>query len=232
MTVKKKSMESKRIKELKKITKAKTLSCHEAISLVKKLSNAKFLESIEAHIALNIDQRHSNQQVKTSLILPHGNGNELKIAVLTENAAEALSMGANIAGFDDLLDNISLGNIHFDVLITSPNLMTKITKFGKILGPKGLMPSPKSGTITTNLKATIDEFKLGRVEYKADKGGVVHLAFGKSSFMENQLYENLKAVYQSIEKSKPNGVKGKYVKSFYLCSTMSPSIKVEASSIK
>lgn len=224
--------ESKRIKELKEIIKANQYSYTEAVELVKKLAKAKFNESIEAHISLNIDPKYADQQLRASLSLPHGTGKLLKIAVLTEpeNVKEALSLGASIAGSDDLLERISQGNIDFDILITNPSLMNKLTKLGKVLGPKGLMPSPKSGTVTNDLKASINEFKKGKIEYRADKTGIVHLNFGKASFKENELRENLEAVYTSIEKNKPSGVKGRYFKSFYICTTMSPSVQIQMSS--
>jgi large subunit ribosomal protein L1 len=224
--------ESKRLKELKKLISPNPYSYLEAIQLIKKLAKAKFTESIEAHIALNIDPKYADQQLRASLSLPHGTGKTLKIAVFTEseNVKEALDLGAYVAGSDDLLEKISQGNIDFDILITNPSLMSSLTKLGKILGPKGLMPSPKSGTVTTNLKASINEFKKGKIEYRADKTGIVHLNFGKSNFTDDQLKENLEAVFSSIEKNKPTGVKGKYFRSFYICTTMSPSVEVQVNS--
>lgn len=135
--------------------------------------------------------------------------------------------GANIVGNDDLIQNIIQGNINFDLLIATPNIMPKLAKLGRVLGPKGLMPSPKSGTVTTTLKTTLTEFKKGKFEYKADKTGVVHINFGKSNFPENQLIENLQALYRSIEQNRPSGVKGKYFKSLFICTTMGPSIKLD-----
>ncbi len=224
--------DSKRIQELKKLINPSAYSYLEAIALIKQLAKARFNESVEAHVSLNIDPKYADQQLRASLVLPHGTGKSLKIAVLTEsdNVKEVLNLGANIAGSDDLLEKISQGQIDFDILITSPSLMSKLTKLGKVLGPKGLMPSPKSGTVTTDFKAAINEFKKGKIEYRADKTGIVHVNFGKANFTEEQLMENLQALYTSIEKSKPNGVKGKYFKSFYLCTTMSPSVEVQLSS--
>ena len=225
---------SKRLKKLKTLVQKDFYSYNEAIPVVKKLGTAKFLESIEAHIALNLDPKYANQQLRTSLILPNGTGKNLKIAVFTENdnVKDVLQMGATIAGSDDLIEDIISGKLDFDILITSPQLMPKLAKLGRILGPKGLMPSPKSGTVSTNLKETINEFKKGKVEYRADKAGIVHLTFGKVNFSEDQLKENLLAVYNSIEKNKPSGVKGKYFKSFYICTTMSPSVGLELNSFK
>lgn len=226
--------DSKRIKNLKSLITENTYSVDQAVPVLKKLGTAKFLESVEAHIALNIDPKYANQQLRTSLVLPNGTGKSLRIAVFTEPdyVAEALALGANIAGSDDLIEEMNNGKLDFDLLITTPQLMPKLAKLGRVLGPKGLMPSPKSGTVTTNLKEAINEFKKGKLEYRADKTGIVHLSFGKVNFSEEQLKENLLAVYNSIEKNKPTGVKGRYFKSFTICTTMSPSLSLELSSFK
>ena len=225
---------SKRIKSLRTIITEEVYSFEQAVSLLKKVGNAKFIESVEAHISLNIDPKYANQQLRTSLVLPNGTGKSLRIAVFTEAeyVAEALEMGATIAGSDDLIEEINSGKLDFDLLITTPQLMPKLAKLGRVLGPKGLMPSPKSGTVTQNLKEAINEFKKGKLEYRADKTGIVHLSFGKINFSEEQLKENLIAVHSSIEKNKPTGVKGRYFKSFNICTTMSPGIPVELSSFK
>lgn len=226
--------DSKRIKNLKSLILEKSYSFDHAISLLKQLGTAKFVESVEAHISLNIDPKYANQQLRTSLVLPNGTGKSLRIAVFTEAdyVSEVLKMGATIAGSDDLIEEISAGKVNFDLLITTPQNMPKLAKLGRILGPKGLMPSPKSGTVTTNLNAAIAEFKKGKVEYRADKTGIVHLSFGKANFSEEQLKENLISVFNSIEKNKPTGVKGRYFKSFNICTTMSPGILVELNSFK
>lgn len=201
----------------------------EAIKILKETATAKFTESVELHANLNIDPKYANQQLRTTVTLPHGIGKELKIAVLTneENFEEAKNAGANIVGNDDLIKNIVQGNINFDLLIATPNIMPKLAKLGRVLGPKGLMPSPKSGTVTTTLETTLTEFKKGKFEYKADKTGIVHINFGRSNFTENQLIENLQALYRSIEQNRPSGVKGKYFKSLFICTTMGPSIKLD-----
>jgi large subunit ribosomal protein L1 len=201
----------------------------DAIKILKKTATAKFAESVELHANLNIDPKYADQQLRTTVTLPHGIGKEVKIAVLTneENFEEAKNAGANIVGNDDLIQNIIQGNINFDLLIATPNIMPKLAKLGRVLGPKGLMPSPKSGTVTTTLKTTLTDFKKGKFEYKADKTGVVHINFGKSNFPENQLIENLQALYRSIEQNRPSGVKGKYFKSLFICTTMGPSIKLD-----
>ena len=204
-------------------------SLDEAIEILKETSNTKFVESVELHANLNIDPRYADQQLRTTVTLPHGVGKQLRIAVLTneENFAEAKNAGADIIGNDDLIEMITQGNINFDLLITTPNMMPKLAKLGRVLGPKGLMPSPKSGTVSTTLETTLTEFKKGKFEYKADKTGVVHVSFGKSNFANNQLVENLQALYTSIEKNRPSGVKGKYFKTLFICSTMGPSIKLD-----
>lgn len=207
-------------------------SLDEAIEILKETSNTKFVESVELHANLNIDPRYADQQLRTTVTLPHGVGKELRIAVLTneENFAEAKKAGADIIGNDDLIENITQGNINFDLLITTPNMMPKLAKLGRVLGPKGLMPSPKSGTVSTTLETTLTEFKKGKFEYKADKTGIVHATIGKINFTENQLLENLKAFYNSIEKNRPSGVKGKYFKGVFICTTMGPSIKLDLTS--
>lgn len=225
---------TKRIKQLNSLITEESYTAKQAVTLLKDLATAKFVESVEAHISLSIDPKYANQQLRTSLVLPNGTGKELKIAVFTEPdfVAEALENGATVAGSDDLLEDMSAGNLNFDILITTPQLMPKLAKLGRVLGPKGLMPSPKSGTVTQNIKETIIEFKKGKLEYRADKTGIVHLSFGKASFTSEQLEENLNAVFESIEKNKPSGVKGRYFKSFYVCTTMSPALNIQLNSFK
>ena len=226
--------ESKRLKILRNLVTQTNYSIDEGVNLIQEIGNAKFIESVEAHVSLNIDPKYANQQLRTSLVLPNGTGKSLRIAVFTDAdyVSEALKLGATIAGAEDLIEDITAGKLDFDLLITTPQLMPKLAKLGRVLGPKGLMPSPKSGTVTQNLAEAINEFKKGKLEYRADKTGIVHLNFGKSNFSEEQLRENLLAVYNSIEKNKPSGVKGKYFKSFTICTTMSPGIKLELSSLK
>nr|ULD16075.1 ribosomal protein L1 [Cylindrotheca closterium] len=204
----------------------------EAIKVLKQTATTKFIESVELHANLNIDPKYADQQLRTTVTLPHGIGKQLIIAVLTneENFDEAKAVGADIIGNEELIENITKGNIEFDLLVTTPNMMPKLAKLGRVLGPKGLMPSPKSGTVSSTLHETITQFKKGKFEYKADKTGVVHVNFGKSDFAENQLIENLQALYNSIEKNRPSGVKGKYFKSLFICTTMGPSIKLDLNS--
>ena len=216
-------------KNLEKTKNIISTNVQDAISLLKETATTKFVESVELHANLNIDPKYADQQLRTTVTLPNGIGKQVKIAVLTndENFSEAESAGADVVGNDDLIEEINKGNIQFDLLIATPNMMPKLAKLGRVLGPKGLMPSPKSGTVSTTLTATLTEFKKGKFEYKADKTGVVHVSFGKSDFAKNQLIDNLQALYNSIEKNRPSGVKGKYFKSLFICSTMGPSIKLD-----
>ena len=221
---------SRRQKEnLKRIKDTPYIDLSEAIKLLKSTATAEFIESVELHANLNIDPKYADQQLRTTVTLPNGIGKKIKIAVLTneENFNEALSAGADIVGDVELINNITAGKIEFDLLITTPQMMPKLAKLGRVLGPKGLMPSPKSGTVTANLQTTLSDFKKGKFEYKADKNGVVHVNFGKSDFSVDQLIENLKALYYSIEKNRPSGVKGKYFKNLFICTTMGPSLKLD-----
>ena len=224
---------SRRHKENVEKTKNKIYSnLDQAVQILQETASAKFVESVELHANLNIDPKYADQQLRTTVTLPHGVGKQVRIAVLTndENFDEATNAGADIVGNDELIENITQGNIEFDLLIATPNMMPKLAKLGRVLGPKGLMPSPKSGTVSSTLTATLTDFKKGKFEYKADKTGIVHVTIGKVDFTTSQLVENLQAFYNSIEKNRPSGVKGKYFKSLSICSTMGPSIKLDFNS--
>ena len=214
---------------LKKIKNVVYSSLEEAINLLQETATEKFIESVELHANLNIDPKYADQQLRTTVTLPHGVGKSVRIAVLTNEANfnEANEGGADIVGSQELIDNISQGNINFDLLIATPDMMPKLAKLGRVLGPKGLMPSPKSGTVSTTLTETLSDFKKGKFEYKADKTGVVHVSFGKANFSKNQLIENLIALYRSIEQNRPTGVKGKYFKSLFICTSMGPSLQLD-----
>jgi len=214
---------------LKKIKNVVHSSLEEAINLLQETATAKFIESVELHANLNIDPKYADQQLRTTVTLPHGVGKSTRIAVLTNetNFNEAKENGADIVGSQELIDDISQGNINFDLLVATPDMMPKLAKLGRVLGPKGLMPSPKSGTVSTTLQETLTEFKKGKFEYKADKAGVVHVSFGKANFSKNQLIENLTSLYQSLEQNRPSGVKGKYFKSLFICTSMGPSIQLD-----
>jgi large subunit ribosomal protein L1 len=214
---------------LKKIKNVVHSSLDEAMNLLQETATAKFIESVELHANLNIDPKYADQQLRTTVTLPHGVGKTVRIAVLTSEAnfSEAREGGADIMGSQDLIDDISQGNINFDLLVATADMMPKLAKLGRVLGPKGLMPSPKAGTVSTNLTETLSEFKKGKFEYKADKTGVVHVSFGKANFSKNQLIENLTSLHQSIEQNRPTGVKGKYFKSLFICSSMGPSIQLD-----
>ena len=222
-------MSRRQEKNRKKTKKIVFSDLEKAITVLKETSNTKFLETVELHANLNIDPKYADQQLRTTVTLPHGIGKTIKVAVLTneENFIHAQENGADIVGNDDLIQEISQGNLDFDLLIATPNIMPKLAKVGRILGPKGLMPSPKSGTVTTTIAKTLLEFKKGKFEYKADKSGIVHVSFGKTNFPTTSLIENLTALYKSIEKNRPSGIKGKYFKTLFICSSMGPSIQLD-----
>ncbi len=224
---------SKRLKNLQTKSNFFPYSYKEAIEIVKTLANAKFKESLEAHISLNIKIKQSEQHIRANLNLPYGVASKKKLAVVTDNIVEALALGADFAGTSEIFSKIFQKKINFDILIASPEYLPKLSEFGKILGPKGLMPSLKAGTITSNLEELIKDLKEGkRVHYRTDKSGIIHIVFGKSDFSNENLEENLKIIYQSIERNKPTGVKGKIFRSFHICSTMSPSLKIDLNSFK
>ena len=206
----------------------------DALGIIKKNANAKFDETIEAHIRLGIDPKYTDQQLRTTVALPNGTGQSIKIAVITsgENVAKAKSAGADLFGEEDLVESINKGNMDFDLLIATPDMMPKVAKLGRVLGPRGLMPNPKAGTVTSDIASAIKEFKAGKLEFRADKAGIVHVRFGKASFTENALFENLKILQESIDKNKPSGAKGKYWKSFYVTSTMGPSVQVDINALQ
>ena len=212
-----------------KVEKFKLYSPLEAVKLVKEVAPAKFDETVEAHFRLGIDTRKADQNIRGSISLPHGTGKTVRVAVFAEGekAREAEEAGADVIGSDDLVAQIQAGEINFDAAIATPNMMAKVGRIGKILGPRGLMPNPKLGTVTMDVVKMVGELKAGRVEYRADRYGICHVPVGKVSFDDQKLVENYAALYTEILRVKPASAKGRYVKSITLTSTMGPGVKVD-----
>ena len=225
---------SKRFLALSTKVEDRSYSPLEAIELVQTNANAKFDETLEAHVRLGIDPKYTDQQLRTTVALPNGTGQSIRIAVIArgEAVAAAKAAGADLAGDDDLVDQIAKGEMNFDLLIATPDMMPKVAKLGRVLGPRGLMPNPKAGTVTTDLAGAINEFKAGKLEFRADRSGIVHVRFGKASFTAANLLANLKALQETIDRNRPSGAKGRYWRSLYVTSTMGPSVEVDFSALQ
>jgi len=226
---------SKRYLEVRKLVdRTKFYDLDEAVELVKKTATAKFDETIELHLVTNIDYRKPEQHVRGTITLPHGTGKEVKVLVFAkgDKAKEALEAGADYVGAEELVEKIEKeGFVDFDVAIATPDMMKVVGRLGKILGPRGLMPSPKSGTVTQEIAETVKEFKKGRIEVKTDKTGNIHIPVGKRSFDNEKLKENIKAAIEQIMVMRPAGVKGQFIRKAVLASTMGPGIKLNLQSI-
>ncbi len=220
-------------KALEAVKKDFAYDVKEAIKLAKEIKFAKFDESFGLSFNLNVDPRHADQQIRGALVLPHGTGKTQKVLVITQGPkeAEAKEAGADFVGGKELLEDIKKGWFEFDIIVATPDMMGELGKLGKLLGPKGLMPNPKTGTVTNDLANAIAEIKKGKVEYRVDKEGNINVLVGKSSFSDEALYENIKALYSTILKARPAAVKGAYIKNLVLSTTMGPAIKVSGDSI-
>ena len=202
----------------------------EALNVIKDSSFAKFDETVEVHMRLGVDPRHADQMVRGTLVLPHGTGKQMRVAVIAtgEKIKEAEAAGADVVGGDDLVERISGGFLDFDALVATPDMMKGVGRLGKVLGPRGLMPNPKTGTVTFDITKAIREIKAGKVEYRVDKTGIIHAGVGKISFGVEKLTENAKALIDAVQKAKPSAAKGRYVKAIHLASTMGPSVAVSS----
>ncbi|MFA3782821.1 50S ribosomal protein L1 [Melioribacteraceae bacterium 4301-Me] len=220
---------TKRNKDIiKKVDLQKEYTLEEAVKILKEISKVKFTESLDCAVRLGVDPRHADQMVRGTVSLPHGTGKKVKVLVIAKGslAEEALKAGADYAGFEEYIEKIKNGWSDVDVIIATPDTMGEVGKLGKVLGPKGLMPNPKSGTVTNDVAKAVKEIKAGKIEFRVDKAGIVHSSLGKLSFSHEQLVENTRSFLQTIVKLKPSSAKGQYIKSVYLSTTMGPGLKI------
>ena len=229
-----KKISKKRKTIIQKIDYSKKYDPKDAIKLLKDNSHVKFNETLDVAIKLSIDASKTDQGIRGVVALPHGTGKKIRVAVMTKDdkAQEAKDAGADLVGNNDLQESIQKGNLNFDLLISTPDMMSVIGKLGKILGPKGLMPNPKLGTVTQDVKSAVLNAKSGQIQYKNDKAGIVHAGIGKLNFKEEDLVENIKAFYDSIHKSKPDGVKGSFIKKVTIASTMGFGLEINAGGLR
>lgn len=224
----------KKLRVLKKdLDQGAEYSLEEAISIIKKNAFTKFDETLDVAINLGVDPRHSDQMVRGMVSLPAGTGKDVKVAVICkdERIEEATKAGADLAGSVDIIDDIKAGNINFDVCIATPDMMGMVGQIARVLGPKGMMPNPKLGTVTADIATAVKNAKSGQVEYRVEKAGIVHAGVGKISFSQADLHKNAQTLIDSVVKAKPSGVKGSYLKKIHVSSTMGPSLKVDISTI-
>ncbi len=225
---------SRRLRELAAKIEDREYHPLEALNLLKETATAKFAETAEVHIRLGIDPKYTDQQLRTTVALPKGTGQIVRVAVIArgEKVTEATNAGADLAGSEELIEQIQKGMMDFDKLIATPDVMPQVARLGKLLGPRGLMPSPKGGTVTFDLAGAIAEFKAGKLEFRADKTGIVHVMFGKAAFTPEDLLVNLKALQESVDRNRPAGAKGRYWRSMYVSSTMGPSIQIDVGALR
>ena len=217
---------------LKLVDRSKSYDSKEAIELVKKASTAKFDETVEAAFRLGVDPKKADQQIRGSMVLPHGTGKTQRVLVFAkgDKAKEAEAAGADYVGDQEYISKINEGWFDFDVIVATPDMMAEVGKLGRVLGPKGLMPNPKTGTVTFEVEKAVQEIKAGKVEYRVDKAGNIHVPIGKVSFEDNQLVENFAAITETLVKAKPQASKGKYMRNAAISSTMGPGVRVDVSS--
>ncbi|MBC6423143.1 MAG: 50S ribosomal protein L1 [Hormoscilla sp. SP12CHS1] len=225
---------SRRIRELEKKVEERLYEPLEALRLLKETATAKFAESAEVHVRLGIDPKYTDQQLRTTVALPKGTGQTVRVAVIAkgEKVTEASAAGAYVVGSKDLIEEIQKGRMDFDRVIATPDMMREVAQLGRILGPRGLMPSPKGGTVTFDVVNAITEVKAGKLEFRADRTGIVHIQFGKASFSADDLLVNLKALQETIERNKPRGAKGRYWRTMCVAATMGPSIQVDINALR
>ncbi len=225
---------SRRLRELQAKIEDREYHPLEALTLLKETATAKFAETAEVHIRLGIDPKYTDQQLRTTVALPKGTGQIVRVAVIArgEKVTEATNAGADLAGSEELIEQIQKGMMDFDKLIATPDVMPQVARLGKLLGPRGLMPSPKGGTVTFDIAGAIAEFKAGKLEFRADKTGIVHVMFGKAAFTPEDLLINLKALQETVDRNRPAGAKGRYWRTMYVSSTMGPSIQVDVGALR